>query len=542
MLKIYKSIICIWLFLIALGYGWAQQQPDAFIIQVEPSSFEMNTPVDVTIKAVKANGDLVKDYEWDVFIDVEWSLDTTDYVVPSEWLYTFVPQDQGIKTFSKWLIIKKKWTFTLSASDISDDSIKWEKTILVWSTISDSTKTITISSPIKDSIEKNQVLEILWKSADLPNSPFDIYLNNELAYQGTTSSVGDIIAYVTGMQEGNNSLQAKILDLNNVVLWESALVPFTYKPVADGTFNSIQVIPGNNIKAWSKVTFIVSTSDSVTSATIKLSNWRSAPMDLLSAGSFSKELLIDTEGKIDVSLDLLVAWQKKEYTNVSTLLVEEGTKIGKIRIFWDSVYKNKLSITWEVEGVEAPKYNVSFGTQETNLNESAIVTKKEIILEDLTIWQTYYFRITPLDSNGEALWSPSDIVQSTVGDTSESLCTVQWITVNDSTIGDRHYLIREPVQNVEKYIIYRSDWETSDVSKMQKVAEVTDTRFEYPFNKNATQEKYSFYAVQAICKDGKALVMKDIKKVQTWPMDNFLLFVFISLFLYGGYKLYLFNK
>jgi hypothetical protein len=48
----------------------AQQTPDMFLVEISPSSFDVNTPVDITIKAVKANGDLVKDYQGDVFIDV----------------------------------------------------------------------------------------------------------------------------------------------------------------------------------------------------------------------------------------------------------------------------------------------------------------------------------------------------------------------------------------------------------------------------------------------------------------------------------------
>ena len=50
---------------------YAQQQPDAFIIDIQPSTFDINTPIDITIKAVKANGEVVKDYVGDVFIDVE---------------------------------------------------------------------------------------------------------------------------------------------------------------------------------------------------------------------------------------------------------------------------------------------------------------------------------------------------------------------------------------------------------------------------------------------------------------------------------------
>ncbi len=538
MKKIFQHFVFIVISCIFAGFTYGQQQPAAFIVQVEPSSFDINVPVDVVIKAVKSNWDVIKDYEWDVFIDVEWNLDMADYTVPSQGLYTFVPQDQWIKTFSKWLIIKKSGTFVVLASQLDDETIKWEKTVIVWTSKDNENITkIVINSPTKNGIEKTEVLEVIWWSSDLPNSPFEIYINNQLASQWITSSVWWFTAYVTWLIQWENSLQAKILDINNVILGESELIPFTYLPFTDGTFNSVQVIPGNSIKAGTKVTFRISTSDVVTSATIKLSNGRSAPMDLISAWVFSKEILIDTEGKIDVWLDLLVAWEKKEYTNITKLIVEKGTKIGKVRVFWDSVYKNKLTLTWEVEWTEPAKYNVTFGTEESNLNESAIVTKKEIILEDLTIWQDYYFRIIPLDINWEVLWAASDVVKATVWDTSESLCTVQWIEVNETKIWERYYLTRSAVQNVEKYIIYRSERATSDISKMQKVTETTETRFEYPFNRSAKTEKYAYYAVQAICKDGKALVIQDVKKIQTWPMENFLLLLFIVIFLYSSYRL-----
>ena len=81
--------------------------PDAFIVEVSPSSFDVNEAVDITIKAAKANGDIVKDYQGDVFIEIEGIVDTADYTVPSDGLYTFIPQDQGVKLFSKGLSIKK---------------------------------------------------------------------------------------------------------------------------------------------------------------------------------------------------------------------------------------------------------------------------------------------------------------------------------------------------------------------------------------------------------------------------------------------------
>jgi len=64
--------------------GYAATQPDAFIVEVQPSSFDVNEAVDLTIKAVTANGDIIKDYQGDVFIEIDGIADTADYTVPSE--------------------------------------------------------------------------------------------------------------------------------------------------------------------------------------------------------------------------------------------------------------------------------------------------------------------------------------------------------------------------------------------------------------------------------------------------------------------------
>lgn len=78
-------------------------------------------------------------------------------------------------------------------------------------------------------------------------------------------------------------LKVKILDINNIVLGESPDISFSYEPIADGVFNSIQVLPGAKLRQGEKATFIVSTNDSVTSVELKFSNAKSAPMDKESA-------------------------------------------------------------------------------------------------------------------------------------------------------------------------------------------------------------------------------------------------------------------
>ena len=91
-----RKLLLASLFVIVMIFSYIKTQaaePEAFIVEVQPSSFDPNTPVDMTIKAVKGDGTVIKEYEGDVYIDVI-GIDSSDYVVPSDSLYTFVPQDQ----------------------------------------------------------------------------------------------------------------------------------------------------------------------------------------------------------------------------------------------------------------------------------------------------------------------------------------------------------------------------------------------------------------------------------------------------------------
>ncbi|MEI6118934.1 MAG: hypothetical protein WCP92_07080 [bacterium] len=158
--------------------------PAAFSVEVTPSSFDVNEAVDITIKATTSNGETVKDYQGDVFIEVEGIVDTADYTVPSDGLYTFLPQDQGVKLFSKGLTIKKAGTFTIKVSDIINDSIVGQKTIIVGTTApTTTTETVTLISPVPGGIEKNSIANIMASAPALPNAPYEIYIDNTAVSQ-----------------------------------------------------------------------------------------------------------------------------------------------------------------------------------------------------------------------------------------------------------------------------------------------------------------------------------------------------------------------
>lgn len=123
-------------FLIGLTWFGATIAADVstFVVQLSPTSTNVNEAIDLTVKAIDSNGNVVKDYAGDIFIDLssaDTAIDSQDYTLPSDGIYTFVASDQGIKTFSKGLAVKKAGTFTIKVSEIINEAIKGQSTLVV---------------------------------------------------------------------------------------------------------------------------------------------------------------------------------------------------------------------------------------------------------------------------------------------------------------------------------------------------------------------------------------------------------------------------
>lgn len=532
-IKIWLSLIFFLFFYFSISKTFAVY-PNAFVIEIQPSSFEVNQSVDLVVKAVN-NWEIIKDYIWDVFIEVDWDITSEDYIVPSEWLYSFLPQDQWIKIFSKWLQVKKTWTFKVKIEDIVDAEIRWEATIIVWTINNEDVFDIQITSPVPWVIEKNDVVNVFWMASQLPNSPIQYYLNSVLVDQWLTDTIWSFSTYLTWVSSWENILKVKIIDWANTVLWESTDLTFNYSPITDGIFKWIEVLPSWEIKQWDQVTFNVRTSDSITSVELKFSDWKSYPMDRLTAWEFTKKVSVDSKWTIVVSLEMMDAWNKKEYSDVHQMLIEEWTNIKNIKFYTDLIDINTLTVKREVVGVLPVKFKVDYGTSKDNLDQSANVDTNEIFVDNIDMDTVYYFKITPLDSSLSAIWSSSDVVSF---NPAWPTCIVKDIQIFTGKIWDKYYLMRSWIENVDKYIIYRSEFETSDISNMQKVLETSDTKFEYPFDKFSKINQYAFYVVEAVCKDWTTLKIDNVKKVQVWPMENILMIILFSIFCYSIYKLY----
>ena len=533
-MKIVRRIIASILPVFALLACVFAADPEAFYVEVNPSSFSVWESVDMTISAITKDGTTVKDYEWDVFIMVE-KLSLNDYSTPSDGIYTFTATDQWVKLFSKWLKINKAWTYKVVVTDIFD-TIMWEATIIVWDGSSswNTQHKINITYPTSGSTESKTSINVMWNSVDLPNSPVEIFLNKSMVASGTTDHQWSFNVYISWLRSGANEIQAKIVDVNDLILWESDVIIVNYTTPSDWIFNSISILPNNSVKQGDKVSIELNTTEWVSSAELIFDNGSSYPMDRVSAGKFSKDITMKNFGIFNISVSLIVNGTTKTYANVASLDVAEHIWVSNVKFTATWVDGTSIIMTWDAIWT-APKYNILYGTQKDNLQKSVIVSSTGVLVDNLQTNTKYYFQIVPMDMESHASWSPSDIFEY---DPSAvySKCVIQWITVKSEKIWDKYFLVWDKVENAVSYQVFRSDWK--DMSSKTMVWETNDTRFEYYFNPDAESDQYAYYQIQATCADGSNVMIEDVEKVKVWPFENIIIIFVVTWFVYCIYRLY----
>jgi len=537
----------LWLFLscliISVGYVYASVIPSGFAVEVNPTTFDVNQPVDVTIRAINTNGDTIVDYDGYVFADVisdtqGVSLLYDDFVVPEEGLFFFEPGDLWVKTFSKSLIIRKNGNYVFKVEDMYDDTIIGKRSVIVWTQQQTSATAITITTPSSWWIETASAITVLADAWILSNSPYQLLLNGLPSVTWTTNAQWSINAIVTGLQEWSNSLQIKIFDMNNIVLWQSDVITFSYESIADEFFYGLQILPSTQAKQGDKLIFNISTSDAVSSAELIIGTGKKYPMDRDTAWKYLKQVLMEDKWTVAVWVRLDIGWNMQLYQNIASLTIEESIAIWLIKFYTQSVDKSALMMTWQVIG-QSPSFIIRYGTNKDALTQEMSVNTNEIEIKNIVPTNVYYFQIIPTDTNGNVIGTPSEIKEIDPSLLQAQIsCIVDGIQLRNEQIEDKYYFIWDAVENAEKYLIYRSDSPTTILSEMRKVNETTSTRFEYPFNKDALQEEYAYYAVVAVCSDWKEIQIDQVKEVEVWPYDTILLALISSILFYSVWVLY----
>ena len=545
--------------------------PDAFQIEVSPSSFAVNQAVDFTIKAIK-NKQVMKNYTGMVFMSVDGiakdsasKLKLTDATISNGGILEMGLADQWVKKYTKGLLITKPGNFTVSVADFTQDTISWSTTVMVSSDFKAEVRNIQILSPSAWSEENQSTINVMATADTLPNARVQILLNDALAKETTTDANGLINDTISGLKVGTNVLQIKALSVTNEQVGSSEKLVFTYQGQSDNLLKSFTATPNQNLKVWNKVRFELTTEDNVSSAKLIFPDNKEYPLDKEKDGLFSKELMLTQTGSLDIASELSAGpTLNKKYDKMLTLEVADNTQIWEVKIQALTALAGAIQLDWKVIGWSSPAYAIQSGLTKDDLAGTAITKETTATLSGFTYGKDYFFKIQPLNIQNIADGLPSDVLEFTMpiaswtGPNQTALsasglemtpdhptaalptCIVKNIKVSTQKIGNKYYLVRNKIENATKYLVYKSDF--ADNSDKSFLGETELTRFEYPFDKTSKEDVYAYYTVEALCADGNKAVLTEAQKVKVGPVEDMMLILTLTMLGYLIYRLYSYRE
>lgn len=545
--------------------------PDAFQIEVSPSSFAVNQAVDFTIKAIK-NKQVMKNYTGMVFMSVDGiakdsasKLKLTDATISNGGILEMGLADQWVKKYTKGLLITKPGNFTVSVADFTQDTISWSTTVMVSSDFKAEVRNIQILSPSAWSEENQSTINVMATADTLPNARVQILLNDALAKETTTDANGLINDTISGLKVGTNVLQIKALSVTNEQVGSSEKLVFTYQGQSDNLLKSFTATPNQNLKVWNKVRFELTTEDNVSSAKLIFPDNKEYPLDKEKDGLFSKELMLTQTGSLDIASELSAGpTLNKKYDKMLTLEVADNTQIWEVKIQALTALAGAIQLDWKVIGWSSPAYAIQYGLTKDDLAGTAITKETTATLSGFTYGKDYFFKIQPLSIQNIADGLPSDVLEFTMpiaswtGPNQTALsasglemtpdhptaalptCVVKNIKVSTQKIGNKYYLVRNKIENATKYLVYKSDF--ADNSDKSFLGETELTRFEYPFDKTSKEDVYAYYTVEALCADGNKAVLTQAQKVKVGPVEDMMLILTLTMLGYLIYRLYSYRE
>ena len=545
--------------------------PDAFQIEVSPSSFAVNQAVDFTIKAIK-NKQVMKNYTGMVFMSVDGiakdsasKLKLTDATISNGGILEMGLADQWVKKYTKGLLITKPGNFTVSVADFTQDTISWSTTVMVSSDFKAEVRNIQILSPSAWSEENQSTINVMATADTLPNARVQILLNDALAKETTTDANGLINDTISGLKVGTNVLQIKALSVTNEQVGSSEKLVFTYQGQSGNLLKSFTATPNQNLKVWNKVRFELTTEDNVSSAKLIFPDNKEYPLDKEKDGLFSKELMLTQTGSLDIASELSAGpTLSKKYDKMLTLEVADNTQIWEVKIQALTTLAGAIQLDWKVIGWSSPAYAIQYGLTKDDLAGTAITKETTATLSGFTYGKDYFFKIQPLNIQNIADGLPSDVLEFTMpiaswtGPNQTALsasglemtpdhptaalptCIVKNIKVSTQKIGNKYYLVRNKIENATKYLVYKSDF--ADNSDKSFLGETELTRFEYPFDKTSKEDVYAYYTVEALCADGNKAVLTEAQKVKVGPVEDMMLILTLTMLGYLIYRLYSYRE
>ncbi len=589
----FSCLFGLWLYVFA---AWNSTLPDSFQVEVSPSSFKVNQAVDLSVTAIK-NGEVMKNYDgyFDIVVLDENNniLQSHEVTVPDWWWWNIRLQDQWTRPYTQWLILNKAGNYVVSVTEFTNDSIEGKASITVTSDDVINVGEIDVYNPVQNITEESSAISVLASAPDYVNSRIQIYLNEILVKEWQTDGNWMLSETIQISKEWTNTLELKAVNLQGATVAQSQTITFNYAPIPTDLRPEVIMSPNKDLKLGDIVRFEVGTDDHVSSVSLSISWVQDYPMDKEWDWYFTKQLSLTATWEQVVNVQVTAATEPKLYTWLYYFTVEDNIKIVNLKIYADETTNQLLHLEWETVGWVSDDYVVTYWAKGTN-EEDAWTDFAKWPNHDVHVGpgQTYLFRVyattpehiaegvpseisefeyvglgggwtvwpTPITPNpGPDLWTGTEVGtgEEHPAQTGEVIITNSWVVIDETQqhyvpdaptciitsiqfeteqIGNKYYLVWSPIKNVEKYLIYKSDF--ADWSNKKYVGETELPRFEYPFDAKAKEETYAYYSIEAVCTDWRKMMVSEANKVQVWPFEDMMLILIATVLLYLMYRIY----
>ncbi len=210
-----------------------------FEVKLSPEKAKVGEALDLEIKAVDENNNIVNDYVWSVLIFSDTNPEVELPIALDNSIYKFTNSDQWKVKFENWIKFMEKWVQSLNIYDYDNDEKFWKAEVEITEEEKDKKVEIDILNPEQGTTIANDFTEVSWTTKK--NHKVKIMINDK-EYETTSNSNWVYKMEIKWLRLWENTIKSQVLDADQKIVWESKEIKIKVEN-SNIIFKNIKLIP-----------------------------------------------------------------------------------------------------------------------------------------------------------------------------------------------------------------------------------------------------------------------------------------------------------